>query len=166
LNTTIKGRVWKYGDNINTDIISPGQYMSMPIEQQAKHAMEAIDPEFTSKVKPGDILVVGDNFGSGSSRETAQLVLKELGIGAIVGNFFARIFFRNSINTGLPVFEIGDTSSIEEGDELEIHLIEGRIIDVTKGIELEGTKLPEHLVEMVALGGLEPYLAKRMGVKL
>lgn len=164
MSTVIKGRVWKYGNNINTDIISPGQFMSLPVEQQAKHAMEAIDPEFSKKVSPGDILVVGDNFGSGSSRETAQMVLNHLGIGAIVGNFFARIFFRNSLNTGLPVVEVGDTSSIDEGDEIEIHLLEGLVKNVTKNTELKGTKLPEHLIEMVNAGGLEAYLAKRLGV--
>ncbi len=166
MSMIIKGRVWKYGDNINTDIISPGQYMSLPVEQQATHSMEAIDPEFSKKVSPGDILVVGDNFGSGSSRETAQMVLNHLGIGAIVGNFFARIFFRNSLNTGLPVVEVGDTSSIDEGDEIEIHLLEGVIKNLTKGTELKGTKLPEHLIEMVNEGGLEAYLAKKMGVNL
>ncbi|MED2974101.1 3-isopropylmalate dehydratase [Fictibacillus sp. B-59209] len=164
MSSSIKGRVWKYGDNINTDIISPGQYMSLPIEKQALHAMEAIDADFSKKVKPGDILVVGDNFGSGSSRETAQMVLKELGIGAIVGNFFARIFFRNAINIGLPVVEVGNTSSIDEGDEIEIFLLEGKIKNHTKGTEISGTKLPEHLIDMVSAGGLEPYLAKRMGV--
>jgi 3-isopropylmalate dehydratase small subunit len=164
MSKIIKGRVWKYGDNINTDIISPGQYMSLSIEKQAKHAMEAIDSDFSKKVKPGDILVVGDNFGSGSSRETAQMVLKELGVGAIVGNFFARIFFRNSINTGLPVVEAGDTSSIDEGDVIEIHLIDGIIKNITKGFEIKATKLPEHLVEMVNAGGLVPYLSEKMGI--
>ena len=164
MSAVIRGRVWKYGDNINTDIISPGQYMSLSIEKQAEHAMEAIDADFSKKVKPGDILVVGDNFGSGSSRETAPLVLKHLQIGAIVGNFFARIFYRNAINIGLPVVEMGDTSSIEEGDEIEINLLEGTVKNITKGTEFSSTKLPEHLVEMVSLGGLEAYLAKRLGI--
>ncbi|MDM5196548.1 3-isopropylmalate dehydratase [Fictibacillus enclensis] len=160
----IRGRVWTYGDNINTDIISPGQYMSLPVEKQAVHAMEAIDPSFSEKVQPGDILVAGHNFGSGSSRETAQMVLKHHRIGAIVANSFARIFYRNCINVGLPVVEMADTSVISEGDELEINLLEGKIINHTKGIEYKGTKLPEHLIEMVKLGGLEPYLAKKLGI--
>ncbi|MCP8971075.1 3-isopropylmalate dehydratase [Ectobacillus ponti] len=158
----IRGRVWKYGDNINTDIISPGQYMSLPVEQQAVHAMEAVEPGFADKVQPGDILVAGHNFGSGSSRETAQMVLKYHGIGAIVACSFARIFYRNSLNVGLPVVEMPDTSSIEEGDELEIDLLAGTIRNHTKGSEHRGTKLPEHLIEMVQLGGLEPYLAKKL----
>ncbi|OMP66463.1 LeuD/DmdB family oxidoreductase small subunit [Domibacillus epiphyticus] len=165
MSSTIRGRVWKYGDNINTDIISPGQYMSQPVEKQAEHAMEAIDPDFSKKVKPGDILVAGHNFGSGSSRETAQMVLKHHQIGAIVAASFARIFYRNSINVGLPVVEMKDPSVIREGDEVEIDLLEGKIINHTQGTEYLGTKLPEHLIEMVQLGGLEPYLAKKLGIK-
>jgi len=164
MSFVIRGRVWKYGDNINTDIISPGQYMSYPVEKQAEHAMEAIDTEFAKKVQPGDVIVAGNNFGSGSSRETAQMVLKYHKIGAIVANSFARIFYRNSINVGLPVVEMIDTSVIEEGDEIEINLLEGKIINHTKGEEYEGTKLPEHLIEMVKVGGLEPYLAKKLGI--
>jgi len=164
MSFVIRGRVWKYGDNINTDIISPGQYMSYPVEKQAEHAMEAIDTEFAKKVQPGDVIVAGNNFGSGSSRETAQMVLKYHKIGAIVANSFARIFYRNSINVGLPVVEMLDTSVIEEGDEIEINLLEGKIINHTKGEEYEGTKLPEHLIEMVKVGGLEPYLAKKLGI--
>lgn len=160
----IRGKVWKYGDNINTDIISPGQYMSYPVEKQAEHAMEAIDADFAKKVQPGDLIVAGNNFGSGSSRETAQMVLKYHQIGAIVANSFARIFYRNSINVGLPVVEMLDTSVIDEGDELEINLLEGKIINHTKGEEYKGTKLPEHLIEMVKVGGLEPYLAKKLGI--
>lgn len=164
MSFVIRGKVWKYGDNINTDIISPGQYMSFPIETQAEHAMEAIDPDFASKVQADDIIVAGNNFGSGSSRETAQMVLKHHKIGAIVANSFARIFYRNSINVGLPVVEMLDTSVIEEGDDIEINLLEGKIINHTKGAEYKGTKLPEHLIEMVKLGGLEPYLAKKLGI--
>ena len=126
--------------------------------------MEAIDADFAKKVQPGDLIVAGNNFGSGSSRETAQMVLKYHKIGAIVANSFARIFYRNSINVGLPVVEMLDTSVIDEGDELEINLLEGKIINHTKGEEYKGTKLPEHLIEMVKVGGLEPYLAKKLGI--
>jgi 3-isopropylmalate dehydratase small subunit len=164
MSVIIRGRVWKYGDNINTDIISPGQYMSLPVEKQAVHAMEAIDPDFAKKVQPGDILVAGNNFGSGSSRETAQMVLKHLQIGAIIADSFARIFYRNSINVGLPVVEMVNTSVIQEGDEIEVDLLAGRIINHTQGTEYKGTKLPEHLIEMVTLGGLEPYLAKKLSI--
>ncbi|WP_134702266.1 3-isopropylmalate dehydratase [Ammoniphilus sp. YIM 78166] len=164
MSEIIRGRVWKYGNNVNTDIISPGQYMSLSIEKQAEHAMEAIDPDFAKKIKPGDILVAGDNFGSGSSRETAPLVLKHLQVGAIVSHFFARIFYRNAINIGLPVVEMVDTSFFQEGDEIEIDLLEGKVRNLTQGTEFESTKLPEHLIEMVSVGGLEAYLAKRMGI--
>ncbi|MDM5214612.1 3-isopropylmalate dehydratase [Peribacillus sp. NJ4] len=164
MSVIIRGRVWKYGDNINTDIISPGQYMSLPVEKQAVHAMEAIDPGFAKKVQPGDILVAGNNFGSGSSRETAQMVLKHLQIGAIIAESFARIFYRNSINVGLPVVEMMDTSVIQEGDEIEVDLLAGKIINHTQGAEYKGTKLPEHLIEMVTAGGLEPYLANKLGI--
>ena len=165
MSLIIRGRVWKYGDNINTDIISPGQYMSQPVEKQAEHAMEAIDPEFAKKVQPGDILVAGHNFGSGSSRETAQMVLKYHQIGAVVATSFARIFYRNSINVGLPVVDMKDTSMIQEGDDVEIDFLKGEIFNHTQGTEYQGTKLPEHLIDMVQLGGLEPYLARKMGVK-
>lgn len=162
MSYTICGRVWKYGDNINTDIISPGQYMSLPVEQQAEHAMEALDSDFAKKIKPGDIIVAGNNFGSGSSRETAQMVLKHLGVGAIIANSFARIFFRNSINLGLPVIDLKGTKSIQEGDLLEIKFLSGHIFNHTQKKEYQGTKLPEHLIEMVELGGLEPFLLKKM----
>jgi 3-isopropylmalate dehydratase small subunit len=164
MSDVIRGRAWKFGDNINTDIISPGQYMSLPVEQQEPHAMEAIDPDFAKKVQPGDIIVAGHNFGSGSSRETAQMVLKHLQIGGIIATSFARIFFRNSINVGLPVIELKDTSTIREGDELEIHLLAGRVRNLTQNVEYETAKLPKHLLEMVQLGGLEPYLAKKLGL--
>lgn len=162
LQQIIKGKVLKYGDNINTDIISPGGYMNLPIKEQAKYSMKAIDPNFSNKVKPGKILVVGDNFGSGSSRETAPLILRELGISAIVANFFARIFFRNAINIGLPVVEISDTSSIEEDDELKIDLSQGKVNNLTKNTEFTTNKLPQHLLELIFMGGLEPYLNKQL----
>lgn len=164
MSVIIKGRVWKYGDNINTDIISPGQYLSLPIEQQAQHAMEAIDKDFPKKVQRGDIIVAGQNFGSGSSRETAQRILKHLGVGAIIATSFARIFYRNALNIGLPVVELADPTQIQEGDLIEVNLIEGKIINHTQGTEYVGTKLPPHLMEMVELGGLEPYLAKRLNI--
>ncbi|GAW92333.1 3-isopropylmalate dehydratase small subunit [Calderihabitans maritimus] len=162
----IKGRVWRYGDNINTDIISPGQYMQLPLEEQAKHAMEGIDPQFTSKVKPGDILVAGDNFGSGSSRETAPLVLKYNGIGAVIARSFARIFYRNAINVGLPVLELAEASEIQEGDELEIELITGRIKNLSRDKEYQASSLPEHLMAVIEAGGLEAYLAQKLGLKV
>lgn len=116
----IKGKVHKFGDNINTDLISPAQYMEMSNEIIAQHAMEGADPEFMEKMKPGDIIVAGKNFGSGSSRETAPLALKNAGVSVVIAEFFARIFYRNSINIGLPVLMTKDTSSIQDDDELEV----------------------------------------------
>lgn len=108
--------------------------------------------------------MAGQNFGSGSSRETAQRILKHLGVGAIIATSFARIFYRNALNIGLPVVELADPTQIQEGDLIEVNLIEGKIINHTQGTEYVGTKLPPHLMEMVELGGLEPYLAKRLNI--
>ena len=106
----VRGKVFKYGDNINTDIISPPQYMELSVAEAAKYTLSALDPEFAGKVRKGDILVAGVNFGSGSSRETSPLTLRYLGVGAIVAKFFARIFYRNAINIGLPVVESAPSS--------------------------------------------------------
>ncbi len=160
--TLIEGRALKYGDNINTDIISPGQYMQFGIEEQAKHAMEAIDREFPDKVKTNDILVVGENFGSGSSRETAPLVLKHNKVKAIVARSFARIFYRNAINIGLPVIE-ADTAAIQEGDRLEADVINGVVRNLTRGETYQGIGIPPHVFEIMASGGLKEYLKKQFG---
>ena len=106
----MRGTVHKYGDNINTDIITPGKYMELSIQEMAQHAMEGVDAEFASKVAPGDILVAENNFGSGSSRETAPLALKEAGISAVIAKSFARIFYRNAINIGLPALELPEAA--------------------------------------------------------
>ncbi|EAX47435.1 3-isopropylmalate dehydratase, small subunit [Thermosinus carboxydivorans Nor1] len=160
MNTIVRGKVHKYGDNINTDIISPPQYMELSIAEAAKYAMSAIDPEFASKVQRGDILVAGANFGSGSSRETSPLTLKYLGVGAIVAKFFARIFYRNAINLGIPVIECADVDKIQNGDTIEIELEAGIIRNVTRQETYYGTKIPAHILELVNVGGLVPYLKK------
>lgn len=160
MSTIVRGSVLKYGDNINTDIISPPQYMELSIAEAAKYAMSAIDPQFASKVKQGDILVAGANFGSGSSRETSPLALKYLGIGAIVAKFFARIFYRNAINLGIPVIECGEVDKISDSDVIEICLEEGLIKNITKDETYECSKIPPHILELVNDGGLVPYLKK------
>lgn len=157
----ITGRVQKLGNNINTDIISPGQYMSKSIEIQAQHSMEAIDPDFAKRVVNGDVIVAGDNFGSGSSRETAQLVLKHLGVSAIIAKSFARIFFRNCINLGIPVITLQQVDEINQGDQLEINLEKGVVINHTTGLDYEFPKIPSHLLKMVTMGGLEKYLKNK-----
>jgi 3-isopropylmalate/(R)-2-methylmalate dehydratase small subunit len=158
----IKGSVLKFGDNINTDIISPPQYMELSIPEAAKYAMNAVDPDFPTKVKKGDIMVAGVNFGSGSSRETSPLALRYLGVGAIVAKFFARIFYRNAINLGIPVIECAETDKISNQDELEIDLASGLIKNLTKNETYKCSKIPSHIMELVADGGLVPYLKKRV----
>ncbi|MDR3591614.1 MAG: 3-isopropylmalate dehydratase small subunit [Negativicutes bacterium] len=162
MSTTVSGKVHKYGDNINTDIISPPQYMELSIAEAAKYAMNAIDPEFPRKVQPGDILVAGANFGSGSSRETSPLTLKYLGIGAIVAKFFARIFYRNAINLGIPAIECPEADKIEDGDRIEIDLEQGLIVNVTKNQRYVCSKIPPHILSLIADGGLVPYLKKNV----
>ena len=156
----LNGRVWKYGDNINTDYIIPGKYMELtdPLEM-ATHAMEGIDPEFTNKVRKGDIIVGGSNFGCGSSREHAPLALKHAGVGCILAESFARIFYRNAINIGLPAFECNNISeAVEEGDQVEVDITEGKVHNTTSGAELHFTPLPDFMVEVLNAGGLVPYL--------
>jgi len=160
MGAIITGAVHKYGDNINTDIISPPQYMELSVAEAAKYAMSAVDPEFAARVKPGDILVAGSNFGSGSSRETSPLTLKHLGVAAIVAKFFARIFYRNAINLGLAAIECPETDKISAGDVLEIDLAGGRIRNATTGETYACTKIPPHILELVEGGGLVAHLRR------
>ncbi|SDE99887.1 3-isopropylmalate dehydratase small subunit [Sporolituus thermophilus] len=160
MSAIVRGKVHKYGDNINTDIISPPQYMELSIAEAAKYAMSAIDPDFAAKVQKGDILVAGANFGSGSSRETSPLTLKYLGVGAIVAKFFARIFYRNAINLGIPVIECSDADKIQNGDTIEIDLETGIIRNITRQETYQGTRIPAHILELINEGGLVPYLKK------
>lgn len=160
MDNTIRGRVLKYGDNINTDIISPPQYMELDIAEAAKYAMSAIDPDFSTKVQDGDILVAGTNLGSGSSRETSPLTLKYLKVGAIVARSFARIFYRNSINLGIPVIECGETDKIQDQDVIEINLEQGIIVNVTRSESYVCSRIPPHILALVNEGGLVPYLKK------
>lgn len=156
----IKGKVHKFGDNINTDLISPAQYMEMSNEIIAQHAMEGANPEFMEKMKPGDIIVAGKNFGSGSSRETAPLALKNAGVSVVIAEFFARIFYRNSINIGLTVLMTKDTSSIQDDDELEVDAKKGIIRNITRNEEYACTVLPENILSIIEAGGLLEQLNK------
>ena len=159
----IQGSVFKFGDNINTDIISPPQYIELTVEEAALHSMEAVDPDFTKNFKPGDIVVAGNNFGSGSSRETSPLALKYLGCGAVVAKFYARIFFRNSINIGLPLFECAETDRIQAGDEIRIDTENGVIYNLTRQEEYTCSKMPEHIMSLIEDGGLVARLKKQYG---
>ena len=159
----VKGRVWRFGDDINTDIIISGKYKfkTLNMEELAKHAMEALDPKFHEKVKPGDVIVAGKNFGCGSSREHAPRVLKALGLGAVVAKSFARIFYRNAINVGLPVVESPEASAeIGEGNLVEIDLERGVIADLSTGKSYRFKPVPPALMEILKAGGLVEYLKK------
>lgn len=156
-----KGRVWKFGDNINTDLICPGPYMRLPMDQMAQAAMAGIDPNFYKKISKGDIIVAGENFGSGSSRELAPLALKMAGISGIVAKYFARIFYRNCIALGFPIIECKEApDKIDEGDKLEIDFSKGRIRNVTKNEEYIGLKYPKEFLEIFQSGGIIPWIKK------
>ncbi|MGF3499065.1 MAG: 3-isopropylmalate dehydratase small subunit [Candidatus Methanosuratincola sp.] len=153
----MKGRVWKFGDDIDTDVIIPAKYLrSVDQSVWPKHVLEGVDPEFSSKVRPGDIIVAGKNFGCGSSREQAALAIKWAGVAAVVAESFARIFFRNAINNGLPLIEAkGISKIVEEGDVIEIDLDSG-VVRTPKG-EVKSVPLPPFLQDILRSGGLVEY---------
>ncbi|MBM3119430.1 MAG: 3-isopropylmalate dehydratase small subunit [Chloroflexi bacterium] len=157
----LKGRAFKFGDDISTDLIIPGKYSHLRsnLPELAKHVMEDADPTFAKKVKPSDFIIAGNNFGIGSSREHAALVIKMAGVNAILAKSVGRIFFRNAINQGLPVL-ICDTNKIDAGDEIEVNLTKGEITDSTKGIKLSFSKIPKVMLDILSEGGLIPYINK------
>ena len=164
----ITGKAVKFGDNVNTDVILPGKYLVLTLNPQelAKHAMEGLDPSFARKVKDGAILVAGKNFGCGSSREEAPVALKHVGVKCVLAESFARIFYRNAINIGLPVLECpGISRRVEEGDELAVDIKAGEIQNRSKNVTLQATKLPEFMLEILNDGGLIEHLRKQMGSK-
>jgi len=154
----LEGTALKYGDNINTDIISPPQYMELSIAEAAQYSMSAVDPDFYRKAKRGDIFVAGGNLGSGSSRETSPLTFKYLGISVVIAKSFARIFYRNLINVGIPAIECKDTNRIREGDQLQVDIDQGCIKNLTRNEQYKCQKLPEHIMKIVEAGGLFNYL--------
>jgi 3-isopropylmalate/(R)-2-methylmalate dehydratase small subunit len=155
-NYVLKGRVFKYGDNVDTDVIIPARYLNtLDPDELAGHCMEDMDKDFASKVKKGDIIVAGDNFGCGSSREHAPLAIKASGVSCVIASSFARIFFRNSINIGLPILECPDASpNIKTGDELSINLEDGTIENTTTGKTLKAEPFPEFMRKIIEAGGL------------
>jgi 3-isopropylmalate/(R)-2-methylmalate dehydratase small subunit len=160
IETTLKGNAHVYGDNIDTDAIIPGKYTkTLDLQTFADHVLEDLDPGFRSKVRKGDILVAGDNFGCGSSREQAPLALKVAGVSAVVAKYFARIFFRNAVNIGLPALEIPDFD-ILPNDELEIDLKSGIVKNLTKNMQYRAAKMPQTMIDIVNEGGLVNYLRK------
>jgi len=160
----LKGRVWKFGDNIDTDAVIPARYLntSDPAEL-AKHVMEDADRDFPSKVKAGDLIIAGANFGCGSSREHAPIAIKAAGIQAVVAKSFARIFYRNAFNIGLPIFESETASDkIGEGDEIEIDADRGTIRNITKGEEYTAKPIPPFMQELISAGGLIEWTRRRL----
>ena len=158
----IEGRVHRFGDNINTDLICPGQYMELPVEEFAAYAMTGADVDFPQKVQTGDIIVAGKNFGSGSSRETAPQAIKACGVSLVIAELFARIFYRNCINIGLPVLILKDTSGIKDGDRLEVSLEDGTIRNLTTGDSWICDPIPGNIMEMLHAGGLLPLLESKL----
>jgi len=162
----VRGKVWKFGDNVDTDLIIAARYLntSEPSEL-AKHVMEDADPEFVSKMEPGDIIVAGENFGCGSSREHAPIALKAAGIAAVIAPTFARIFYRNAFNMGLPIFELPEAAEINEGDIVRIDMEKGEVIDETTGKSYKFIPIPEFMQELVDAGGLIEYAKKELAAQ-
>jgi 3-isopropylmalate/(R)-2-methylmalate dehydratase small subunit len=163
----LTGRAHKCGDSISTDHIIPGRYAHLRsnLPELAKHVLEDADPDFVKKVKPGDFVVGGSNFGLGSSREHAPLVIKMAGVSAILAKSVARIFFRNAINLGLPVL-ICDTDKIDDGDDLEIDLTGGTVRDKTNGSVMTFGKIPEVMLKILNEGGIIPYIQKHGDIRV
>jgi 3-isopropylmalate/(R)-2-methylmalate dehydratase small subunit len=158
-----KGRVWKYGDNVNTDVIFPGKYTYalMPPEELAKHALEDLDPDFAQKVRPGDVILAGKNFGCGSSREQAAACLKAAGIQAVIAKSFARIYYRNAINLGLPVLQSEEAvDNMVAGEEVEIDFASGKIIAAKRTFSFP--PFPEKVLGILEAGGLIEYTKRKI----
>jgi 3-isopropylmalate/(R)-2-methylmalate dehydratase small subunit len=159
--STIEGNVWKFGDNIDTDVIVAGKYLVHDLPEIAKHVMEGIRPDFATGCVPGDIIVGGTNFGTGSSREMAPRGIQAAGISAIVARSFARIFFRNCINVGLAPVECAQADLIKEGQRVAIDLAEGRVTILATGQKLGAVPLPDEISAILSVGGMENYLAAK-----
>ena len=160
----LKGQVHKYGANVDTDVIIPARYLNVsdPLEL-AKHCMEDIDPQFIKKMKKGDIIVAGANFGCGSSREHAPLAIKTAGVSCVIAKSFARIFFRNAINIGLPLLECSEcVDKTKTGDTLEVDLSSGKIVNLTSGKTFTSKPYPEFMSALIKAGGLIEYTKKRL----
>ena len=159
----LKGNVWKFGSNIDTDAIIPARYLNViDPEELADHCMEDENPQFVKEAKEGDIIVAGTNFGCGSSREHAPIAIKAKGISCIIAKSFARIFYRNAFNMGLPILESADaTSEIRNGHEIEVDLVSGEIINKTTGKNCKASPVPPFMQKIIDDGGLMGYIAKR-----
>ena len=156
----MKGTVWKFGDDIDTDIILPGRYLIYTDEERlSQHCMEGLDDKFNEKCKKGDFIVAGKNFGCGSSREHAPIAIKAAGVSCVIAETFARIFYRNAINIGLPIIECPEASKgIEDGDDVEVDFDSGMIYNRTKGTEFKGQAFPEFMQKIIKAEGLISYI--------
>ncbi len=165
-DNTLQGKVWKFGDNVDTDLIIAARYLntSEPSEL-AKHVMEDADPEFVSKMTEGDIIVAGENFGCGSSREHAPIALKAAGISAVIAPTFARIFYRNAFNMGLPIFELAQSAEINEGDVIRVDMAAGEVINVSQAKTYKFSPIPDFMQELVDAGGLIAFAKKEIAEK-
>jgi 3-isopropylmalate/(R)-2-methylmalate dehydratase small subunit len=164
-NKVLTGRVWKYGDDVNTDVIYPGKYTysDLPPEEMASHALEDLDPEFAERVQPGDIVVAGRNFGCGSSREQAVSCLKYAGVGALIAKSFARIYFRNAINQGLPIVQCAAVEGVESGEEVTVDFTSGKVL--TARGEYAFPALSEFVMGILEDGGLIPHVRAKLGIR-
>ena len=155
----LKGKAWVFKDNVDTDVMLPARYLnSSDPKELASHCMEDIDKDFTKKISKGDIIVAGKNFGCGSSREHAPIAIKHSGISCVIAESFARIFYRNSINMGLPIFECSDASKISDGDEVEVNPETGEIKNISKGETYKASPMPSFIQKIISLGGLMEYV--------
>lgn len=167
MSGVLKGSAWTFGRDVDTDLIIPARYLNMKTaEELGQYCMYDADPEFSKKITPGDIVVAKENFGCGSSREHAPIALKGAGVSVVIAKSFARIFYRNAFNTGLPILVAPDAvDGITEGDELEVDLSTGEIRDLTSQKTYKAEPLPPFMRELVEAGGLLPYLKKRAAAK-
>jgi 3-isopropylmalate/(R)-2-methylmalate dehydratase small subunit len=158
-----KGKTYRYGDNVDTDVIIPARYLNTSVASElAAHCMEDIDKDFSKTVNKGDIIVADKNFGCGSSREHAPIAIKESGISCVIAKTFARIFYRNSINIGLPILECPEAcENIEKGDEVEVDFKTGKIKNITKNKEFQAEPFPPFMQSLIEAGGLAAYMAKQ-----
>ncbi|MEQ8432653.1 MAG: 3-isopropylmalate dehydratase [Oceanicaulis sp.] len=156
-----EGNAWLYGDRIDTDLLAPGYAMKKGPDELARHTLEAVDPKFATSVQPGDMVVAGADFGIGSSREQAAISLKTLGVSAVIAKSFARIFYRNAINIGLPAISFDPAGRISAGDRLRLDLAAGRLDNLTTSASYAVTAIPPHLMAMIEAGGLMAHLKER-----
>lgn len=162
----MSGKVWKFGKDIDTDLIIAARYLNTSVpDELAKHVMEDADPNFVKKISKGDIIVAGENFGCGSSREHAPIAIKAAGISAVIAPTFARIFYRNAFNMGLPIFELKECDEIDEGDEVEVDMSNGEVRNKTKNKTYKFIPIPPFMQELLDAGGLMSFATKELGSK-